>query len=161
MTRSGRDRLQTRPRRQRAEPSLRLHHPPALRSAPAIGPKDYRLPETQGQEAPAASALTLAAPLTSTGSQPADATPLTFILHAQPGEHFLEPSVLVFNGLHLGDHRRVHPAELRQPLIERRIAHATFAAQLCRRNTAPAWRRIERINGSPYLLVFIRNLLRH
>ena len=39
-------------------------------------------------------------------------------------------------GLHLADHRRIHPAILRTPFVERRIAHAMLAAQLGHRHTA-------------------------
>jgi len=59
-----------------------------------------------------------------------------FILHAQLGKHFLEPSVLILNLLHLADHRSVHPPKLRPQFVERCIAHAVFTAQICHRNTA-------------------------
>ncbi len=59
-----------------------------------------------------------------------------FILHAQLGKHFLEPLVLVLNGLHLADHRRIHPAKLRSPFVERRAAHAMLATELRHRDTA-------------------------
>ncbi len=39
-------------------------------------------------------------------------------LYVEIGIHSLKPSVLLFNGLHLADHRLIHPAILRPPFVE-------------------------------------------
>ena len=58
------------------------------------------------------------------------------ILHAEFGKHLLQTLVLVIDGLHLRDQRRVHAAILRAPLIERRTAHAVLPTKLGHRNAA-------------------------
>ena len=97
-------------------------------------------------------------------------------LHAEVRINPLQPTVLVLDGLHLADQRRIHAAILRTPLVERRIAHAMLAAQLGHRNTAfglpqdredlfigayaaPSGATVP--SSSVYLLVFIQNLLVH
>jgi YD repeat-containing protein len=59
-----------------------------------------------------------------------------FILHAQFGEHLLQPPVLFLNGLRLGDHRRIHAPILRPPLLERRVTHTLRPAKLGHRHPA-------------------------
>ena len=82
----------------------------------------------------------------------------------------LEMPVLVFQGLHLADHPRIHPAILRTPFVERRVAPLSnivsqYSAGPCipcsrhssETGTPPsAWRRIARIWGSLYLVIFIK-----
>ncbi len=98
------------------------------------------------------------------------------VLHAEFGEHLLQPSVFILDRLLLGNPRRVHPAILRAPLLEQRVAHAMVAAQLGHRHAAfgltqdrkdlfigayaaPPGATVP--SSSVYLLVFIRNLLVH
>ena len=57
-------------------------------------------------------------------------------LDAQVCKHPLQPAVLFLHGLHLADHGRIHAAILRPLFVERRIAHAMFAAQLGHWHTA-------------------------
>lgn len=57
-------------------------------------------------------------------------------LHAHVRIYPLQPPVLLANGLHLADQRRIHSAILRPPRLERRAAHAMFTAQLGNRHTA-------------------------
>ena len=52
------------------------------------------------------------------------------ILHAQLGEHLLQAPVLFLDGLHLGDHGRVHAAKLRAPAIECRRADRVLPAKI-------------------------------
>ncbi|CCG43002.1 hypothetical protein PHAMO_540002 [Magnetospirillum molischianum DSM 120] len=58
-----------------------------------------------------------------------------FVLHAELGEHLLQPPVLVLQPLHLRDHRGVHAAVFRPPFVERRAAHLVLAAQRQDRDT--------------------------
>lgn len=44
-----------------------------------------------------------------------------FVLHAEFGEHLLEPPVLLLDHFRLADHRCIHAAILRSPLVERCI----------------------------------------
>ena len=66
-----------------------------------------------------------------------------FVLHAEFGEHLLQPPVLLLDRLRLGNHPSpwslgpvalpwldIHPAILRPPFVKRRIAHAMFTAKL-------------------------------
>ena len=55
-----RDHLQTRPRAGSRERRLYLDHPPALRSPPAAGPRNRRLPKTSRQTPPAPSKVGIA-----------------------------------------------------------------------------------------------------
>ena len=97
-------------------------------------------------------------------------------LHAQVRIHPLQPAVLIFHGFHLADQRRIHPAILRPPFVERRVAHAVLAAQLGHRHTAfslpqdrddlfigayaaPSGATVP--SSSVYLRVFIQNLPIH
>ena len=57
-------------------------------------------------------------------------------LHSQVGIHPLQQTVLFLNGIHLADQGRIHPAILRPPLVERRVAQTVRAAQLGQRHTA-------------------------
>lgn len=56
--------------------------------------------------------------------------------HAQVRIHPLQSTVLLLDGLHLTDHRRIHPAILRPPFLERHVVHAMLAAQLGHRHAA-------------------------
>ena len=66
-----------------------------------------------------------------------------FVLHAEFGEHLLQPSVLIFKSLGLSNHPSpwslgpvalpwldIHATILRPPFVKRRRAHAMLAAQL-------------------------------
>ena len=77
-------------------------------------------------------------------------------LHAYLGLHLFETPVFVLQGLNLTDNLRVHPDVFRSPFAERRIAHPVFAAQLRDRQPPSACRRITRIWGSLYLVIFIK-----
>jgi hypothetical protein len=48
----------------------------------------------------------------------------------------LQPSVLLFHGLHLADQGRIHPAIFHPPLVEQRGAHPMLTAQIGNRHTA-------------------------
>ena len=73
--------------------------------------------------------------------------------------NIFQSSVLVLNGFYRGDPRGIHAIELRPPIVKRGRAHAVFTAQFCHPIPPSAWRRIERICGSLYLMAFMRNLL--
>jgi len=77
-------------------------------------------------------------------------------LPAHLGLHLLETPVFVLQGLHLTDHLRVHPDVFHSSFAERRIAHPVFVALLCDRQPPSACRRITRIWGSLYLVIFIK-----
>src|SRR5690606_40754265 len=51
-------------------------------------------------------------------------------LHAHLGIHLLQPPVLVFQGLHLADHRGIHATVFGSPFVERRRAHSMLPAQI-------------------------------
>ena len=56
------------------------------------------------------------------------------ILHAELRKHLLQPAVFIIHRLHLGNHRGIHAAILRAPLIKGRAAHAVFPAKLRNRH---------------------------
>lgn len=58
------------------------------------------------------------------------------ILHAELRKHLLQPAVFIIHRLHLGNHRGIHAAILRAPLVKARAAHAMFPAKLQNRHAA-------------------------
>jgi hypothetical protein len=58
------------------------------------------------------------------------------VLQAQVCLGPLQPTVLDLDRLHMPGQRRIHPAILRPPLVERRVAHPVLAAQIGHRHTA-------------------------
>jgi hypothetical protein len=85
------------------------------------------------------------------------------VLHADRGKHLLQPPVLILKRFCLGNHRRIHAPIFGSPFVERRVPYHGLQANAWhspRGGTPPlAWRKIARIWGSLYLVIFIQNLL--
>ena len=58
------------------------------------------------------------------------------ILHAELGKHLLQPPVLIFHHLHVSNHRRIHAAVLRSPLVKCCTADRVLPAHLSQPHAA-------------------------
>lgn len=66
------------------------------------------------------------------------------LAQAKAREHLLQPPVLILDPLHLGDHRGVHAAVLRPPLVKRRGADRVLPAKIGHR-IPTIWASLKRL----------------